>query len=33
LDRTYVSGAIPADATRLKAGDPRKLTFSVKVDL
>ena len=33
FDRTYVSGAIPADATRLKAGDPRKLTFSVRLDL
>lgn len=33
LDRTYVSGAIPAVATRLTAGDPRKLTFSVKFDL
>jgi len=33
FDRTYITGAIPADATRLKAGDPRKLTFSVRLDL
>ena len=33
FDRTYISGAIPADATRLKAGDPRKLTLSVRYDL
>ena len=33
FDHAYLSGAIPADATRLKPGDPRKLTFSVKWDL
>jgi outer membrane receptor for ferric coprogen and ferric-rhodotorulic acid len=32
LDRSYIAGAIPADATRLKAGDPRKVSFSVKYD-
>lgn len=32
-DETYIAGAIPADATRLSPGDPRKITFSVKVEL
>jgi iron complex outermembrane recepter protein len=33
LDRTYVVGAIPGGPDRLSPGDPRKLTFSVRVDL
>jgi len=33
FDRRFIAGAIPADATRLKPGDPRKITFSVKLDL
>jgi iron complex outermembrane receptor protein len=33
FDRTYLSGAIPGEASRLKPGDPRKLTFSVRFDL
>lgn len=33
FDRTYIAGAIPADATRLNPGDPRKITFSIRYDL
>lgn len=33
FDETYISGAIPADATRLSPGDPRKITFSIRYDL
>jgi iron complex outermembrane receptor protein len=33
FDRTYVAGVLPGDATRINPGDPRKLTFSVKVNL
>jgi iron complex outermembrane recepter protein len=33
FDRTYVVGAIPGGPERLSPGDPRKLTFSVRLDL
>lgn len=33
FDETYISGAIPADATRLSPGDPRKITFSIRYNL
>ena len=33
FDHAYISGAIPAEASRLKPGDPRKITLSVKLDL
>lgn len=33
FDETYISGAIPADATRLSPGEPRKITLSIKFDL
>jgi iron complex outermembrane receptor protein len=33
LDRTFISGAIPGDATRLRPGDPRKVVFSLRYNL
>ena len=33
LDRTFISGAIPGDATRLRPGDPRKVAFSLRYNL
>ena len=33
FDETYIAGAIPADATRLSPGEPRKITLSIKFDL
>ena len=33
FDKTYIAGAIPADATRLSPGEPRKITLSIRFDL
>ncbi len=30
LDRAYIAGALPGDATRLNPGEPRKITFSAR---